>query len=114
MELFQELGDGDGGEVVGLHLHCWRVIQGFIYLKLKYLSSGFPLYENRFKLLDNGGKAGTREHTIARPPPAPRPPRLFHIMHYPSLYGPERRAETPPGRGTVAEVWDPAPVLKQD
>jgi hypothetical protein len=32
MELFQELGDGDGGEVVGLHRFRRKVIQGFIYL----------------------------------------------------------------------------------
>ena len=42
MELFQELGDGDGGEVVGLHRSRRKVIQGFIYLKLNYLFSGFP------------------------------------------------------------------------
>ena len=43
MELFQELGDGDGGEVVGLHRSRRKVIQGFIYLKLNYLFSGFPI-----------------------------------------------------------------------
>ena len=42
MELFQELGDGDGGEVVGLHRSRRKVIQGFIYLKLNYLFPGAP------------------------------------------------------------------------
>ena len=39
MELFQELGEGGGGEVVGLVRIATKVIQGFIYLKLNYLSS---------------------------------------------------------------------------
>jgi hypothetical protein len=39
-ELFQELGEGGGGEVVGLVRIATKVIQGFIYLKLNYLSSG--------------------------------------------------------------------------
>ena len=41
-ELFQELGEGGGGEVVGLVRIATKVIQGFIYLKLNYLSSGAP------------------------------------------------------------------------
>ena len=43
MELFQELGEGGGGEVVGLVRIATKVIQGFIYLKLNYLSSGAPI-----------------------------------------------------------------------
>ena len=42
-ELFQELGEGGGGEVVGLVRIATKVIQGFIYLKLNYLSSGAPI-----------------------------------------------------------------------
>ena len=39
--LFQELGEGGGGEeVVGLVRIAKRVLQGFICLKLNYLSSG--------------------------------------------------------------------------
>ena len=49
MELFQELGDGDGGEVVGLHRFRRKVIQGFIYLKLNYLFSGFPIGARRIQ-----------------------------------------------------------------
>ena len=41
-ELSQELGEGGGGEVVGLVRIATKVIQGFIYLKLNYLSSGAP------------------------------------------------------------------------
>ena len=41
-ELSQELGEGDGGVVVGLVRIATKVIQGFIYLKLNYLSSGAP------------------------------------------------------------------------
>ena len=41
-ELFQEPGEGDGGEVVGLGPIAKKVIQRFIYLKLYLLSSGAP------------------------------------------------------------------------
>jgi len=44
-ELSQELGEGGGGEVVGLVRIATKVIQGFIYLKLNYLSSGAPTAE---------------------------------------------------------------------
>ena len=44
-ELSQELGEGGGGEVVGLVRIATKVIQGFIYLKLNYLSSGAPTME---------------------------------------------------------------------
>ena len=51
-ELFQELGEGGGGEVVGLVRIATKVIQGFIYLKLNYLSSGAP------RPLARGDKSG--------------------------------------------------------
>ena len=46
-ELSQELGEGGGGEVVGLVRIATKVIQGFIYLKLNYLSSGAPTPRHR-------------------------------------------------------------------
>ena len=57
-ELSQELGEGDGGVVVGLVRIANKVIQGFIYLKLNYLSSGAPKKRNKE---GKGGRKGGRK-----------------------------------------------------
>ena len=58
----------------------------------------------RKPLFDNGGKAGTAKRTIARPPPAPQPPSLLHIMQHLPLNPPYHCTKAHPLRSRIEEA----------